>query len=310
MTDHDSTQKPSRLRAEGNSLERSVLESASIDQPSAAARSAALALVLANHRARERRNVIAGAALAALAAAAGVAFVLRPGLQPVTLSAEPHASAPPRGQAPPPSPSGASLFVPCTPLAIAEGTSPLIDDFEDGDMHVPMVEHRAGQWLTFNDGTGSQFPKPGSAMSASRIPGGRGASHFGIHNVGSKFSKWGANLSFELNPHRCYDASAYGGIEFWARGHGEIRAAVKMTQIVSEEFGGSCSHDCFDAHTKYIKLTREFTRVVVRWADLSQQGFGTPIPFDARSLYSIEFSLTPEQTPFDFWIDDVSFSPR
>lgn len=310
MSDHDSTPELRRLRQDGSGLEQSVLGSATGDQPSAVARRSAFALVLAKHRARERRVVIAGAGLVVLAAAAGVVFVLRAAPQPVTLSAEPHASAPPRVQAPPPSPSGASPLARCAPVAVAEGSNPLIDDFEDGDLHAPMVEHRAGQWLTFNDGTGSQFPKPGTEISASRIPGGRGASHFGIHNVGGKFSKWGANLSLELSPHRCYDASAYGGIQFWARGHGEIRAAVKMTQVVSEEFGGSCSRDCFDAHSKYVKLTREFTRVLVRWEDLHQMGFGTPVPFDARSLYSIDFSLTPAETPFDFWIDDVSFIPR
>jgi len=34
------------------------------------------------------------------------------------------------------------------------------------------------------------------------------------------------------------------------------------------------------------------------------------VPFDSRSLFSIQFSVLPEQTPFDFWIDDVSFIPR
>jgi hypothetical protein len=310
MTDNDSNSELKRLHREGTEHEQSVLGSASADQPSAAAKRAAFALVLREHRARERRRWFVGATLVTLAAAAGVVFVARPKPQPIALSAEPHASAPPHMEAPLPSPSGASPFVPCTPLAAAEGSNPLIDDFEDGDLHVPMIEHRAGQWLTFNDGTGTQFPKPGSVAAASRIPGGRGASHFGVHNVGSKFSKWGANFSLELNPRRCYDASAYGGIEFWARGHGEIRAAVKMTQVVSEEFGGSCKQDCFDAHTKRIKLTRDFSRVVVRWADLSQKGFGKTVAFDPRSLYSIELEVPPEQTPFDFWIDDVSFIPR
>jgi licheninase len=230
------------------------------------------------------------------------------------VTAEPHSttapSAPPRARTPAPAPSGASPFEPCTPLAIAEGKNPLIDDFEDGDVRMPMVEHRAGQWYTFNDGTGSQLPKPGVLFSATRIPGGRGASRFGLHNQGGKFSKWGANLSLELNPRRCYDASAYGGIEFWTRGRGEIRVVVEMTHVITEEFGGSCTHDCFDGHGKRIKLSPDFQHVVVRWEELHQGGFGSPVPFDARSLYGIKFSVQASQTPFDFWIDDVSFSPR
>jgi hypothetical protein len=114
----------------------------------------------------------------------------------------------------------------------------------------------------------------------------------------------------EFNPRHCYDASVYGGFEFWARGRGEIRFVVKMTQVVAEEFGGSCSHDCYDGHAKRIKLSRDFQHFVVQWDELKQTGFGTPLAFDARSLDAIEFSVLPEQTPFDFWIDDVSFIPR
>jgi hypothetical protein len=174
---------------------------------------------------------------------------------------------------------------------------------------VPAVEQRIGQWLIFNDGTGTQFPRPGTA-DPTRIPGGHGASHFALHSAGGKFSKWGASLSFEFNPRHCYDASAYGGLEFWARGRGEIRLIVKMTQVIAEEFGGSCSHDCYDGHAKRIKLSRDFQHVVVRWSELTQTGFGTPLAFDPRSLDAIDFSVLPEETPFDFWIDDVSFMRR
>ena len=82
------------------------------------------------------------------------------------------------------------------------------------------------------------------------------------------------------------------------------------TGNATEEFGGTCSHDCFDGHGKRIKLSREFQHVLVRWEDLRQDGFGPPLKFDARSLYSIQFSARVDETPFDYWIDDVSFSPR
>ena len=91
---------------------------------------------------------------------------------------------------------------------------------------------------------------------------------------------------------------------------GEVRVVVKMTQVMAEEFGGSCTHDCYDGHAKRIKLTRDFQHVVLRWEDLKQLGFGTPLTFDARSLNAIDFSVLPDETPFDFWIDDVSFIPR
>jgi endoglucanase len=302
---------PSRLRHQGSEDERSVLGSAGEDRPRAENRKAAMAHVLAVHAARRRaRGRALSLAAAALAVAATVVLV-RAHVQeprPVTVTAEPRTSAAP--STPAPSASGANPLAPCSPALVAEGKNPLIDDFEDGDMHMPMIEHRAGQWLTFNDGTGNQTPRAGEPFSAARMAGGRGASHFGVHSFGGKFTKWGAMLNVSLNPHHCYDASAYGGVEFWARGRGEIRVGVKVTQVVSEEFGGSCQHDCFDSHTKRIKLSRNFEHIVVRWEELKQTGFGEAVPFDPHSLDSIEFSVLPEQTPFDFWLDDVSFSQR
>ena len=302
-----------RLRERGSAAERSLLASADTDRPDADLRRALTMRVLGEHRARRRRllSQLVGAGVLGLSVAASVAIANHGGSRSVSVAAEPHASIPrPNVPVLAPSASVESAFAPCTPPAVASGEYPLIDDFEDGDARAPMLEHRAGTWFTFNDGSGVQAPKPGALLTAMRIPGGRGASHFGLHSTGGKFNKWGANLSLELNPRRCYDASAYAGVQFWARGHGELRVVVQMTHVVSEEFGGSCTHDCFDGHATRIQLGRDFKRIEVRWAELRQTGFGTPLPFDARSLFSIAFSVLPEQTPFDFWIDDVSFIPR
>jgi hypothetical protein len=114
-------------------------------------------------------------------------------------------------------------------------------------------------------------------------------------------------LAIELNPRRCYDASAYAGVAFWARGRASLRIGVKMTQIVGEEFGGSCTQGCYDSHGVTYPLTREWKHYEVRWKDLAQRGFGAAVPFDPRSLYSLEFAVSENQPPFDFWIDDVAF---
>jgi len=303
-----------RLSERGGELEQTVLAAAREDVPREQVRQEAFARVIRAHRAQRKRYIAGGVAVSAttLGLAAAILLVHHRVPQPMIVTPESRASAPAvtKTKAPAPAPSGATPLARCTPALVADGKSPLIDDFEDGDAHAPMLEHRTGQWTTFNDGTGSELPPPGTPFATMRIPGGRGESHFAVHNVGSKFSKWGASLSLTLNPHHCYDASAYAGIQFWARGRGEIRTVVKVTQIVSEEFGGSCQHDCFDAHQKTIKLSKQFEHVVVRWEDLAQTGFGEAVPFDPRTLDGIEFSVRPEQTPFDFWIDDVSFLPR
>jgi len=190
------------------------------------------------------------------------------------------------------------------------GMLALIDDFEDGDSRLIVADKRAASWVVFNDGTGQQQPRAGSSFPADRIPGGRGSSRFGLHTHGRKFSKWGAALSVELSPRRCYDASAYAGISFWARGRASVRISVKMTQVVGEEFGGSCLQDCYDGHGALRTFTKDWTRYELRWEDLAQSGFGTPLDFDPHSLYSIEFAVAASQPSFDFWIDDVSFLSR
>jgi hypothetical protein len=192
----------------------------------------------------------------------------------------------------------------------AAGSEPLIDDFEDGDARIAPLEHRAGFWGASNDNTATQWPTPGGPLAIARIPGSRAASHFALHTSGAKFSKWGALLVADFSARRCYDASAYDGLRFWTRGRGSFNVVAKMTQTAPEEYGGSCRHDCYDSHRAVVPLASNWREVRLSWAAFKQRGFGQVVPFDPRSLLSLEFSVDPEQTPFDFWVDDVSFLAR
>ncbi|HEX2671546.1 MAG TPA: hypothetical protein VHM25_11775, partial [Polyangiaceae bacterium] len=227
------------------------------------------------------------------------------------------AALPASGAVPSPSPvpvpsasASTAELEPCTPAMHATGSEPLIDDFEDNDARIASIEHRAGFWSASNDNTGKQRPAPGGPLAMTRIPGGRGASQFALHTSGNKFTKWGALLAADFSPRRCYDASAYAGLVFFARGRGSFNVVAKMTQIAPEEFGGSCKHDCYDSHGATIPLTNEWQEHRVTWAQLKQKGFGQNVPFDPRSLLSLEFTVAPEQTPFDLWIDDIRFLQR
>lgn len=294
------------LRGEGGP-ERELLGSAAQDKPAAAVYERTLERVLAAERKRRalrsRRRAL-GLTLG-LGLAAAALWLLRGQAPPPRVVAEPplvSSPAPAVSSAPAP----VSPWAPCVPASIGSGREPLIDDFEDGDTRIPVVDQRAGVWIAYNDGTAKQEPRPGSVFPANRIAGGRGSSHFGLRSSGPKFSKWGGAVAIELNPRRCYDASAYAGVTFWARGHGSLRFNVKMTQIVGVEFGGSCLKDCYDSHGSALSLAREWQRYDVRWDELKQRGFGTAVPFDPRSLYSLEFAFAEGQA-FDFWIDDVAF---
>ena len=312
MTDA-SEKMPTRLRDQPGA-EGELLSSAYEDAPSATVRERAIGGVLASYRedrrARRLRAWVGGGVV--LAAAAAVTLSMRGRAPAPVLSLEPLPTLSSSAKRAPLEPSAMpdNPLAPCSPATIAPGQAPLIDDFEDGDARVLRLEKRAGTWVVFNDGTAAQTPKAGSSFSADRIPGGRGASRFGLHTKGGKFTKWGAVLAAELSPRRCYDASAYAGIEFWARGHGRFHVAVEMTQVVAEEYGGSCVENCYDIHLTDRALDKDWQHYQIRWEDLTQRGKGPALPFDPRSLLAVQFAVSAEQTPFDFWIDDVSFLPR
>jgi len=320
--------QPPRLSRSAAPDARELIKSARIDIPNTRTREETMARVLLSHR---RGRTVRRVALPALgfvcALAAG--FVLwqhfeRP---PETLLSREHpiasqaanrpasptaiaASAKAAGSS---SATGAALapgLELCAPAVSAAGNAPLIDDFEDGDATIAPFERRAGFWSASNDNTGKQQPAVRSPFPMSRIPGGRSGSLYALHVSGGKFSKWGALLSAELSARRCYDASAYAGLRFWTRGRGSINVVAKMTQIAPEEYGGSCTHDCYDAHRATLTLSNKWQEQRVTWAELKQKGYGQVVPFDPRSLLSLEFAVGPEQTPFDFWVDDIRFLER
>lgn len=319
--------QPPRLAHSAAPDARELVRSTRQDAPSAATRELAVEHVLLRYR-RHRAAVRAGwvALGGGVALAAGALFWIRAHSLPELQLARELPSANQRGAASPasqampaqsagPTPSAsasarAGELEPCTPAMRAAGTEPLIDDFEDNDARISSVEHRAGFWSASNDNTGKQRPAPGGPLAMTRIPGGRGASQFALHTSGSKFTKWGALLAADFSPRRCYDASAYAGLVFFARGRGSFNVVAKMTQIAPEEFGGSCKHDCYDSHRATIPLSNEWQERRVTWAELKQKGFGQNVPFDPRSLLSLEFTVAPEQTPFDLWIDDIRFLER
>ena len=307
--------QPPRLSQSAAPDAREFVKSARSDAPSPGTREASIERVLLTYRQRRtRRRLVWASASSAVALAAAVVLWLRFERPPETqLSREQPAPSQIASGVPAPAPSASAASAelePCTPAVRALGNAPLIDDFEDGDARIAPIERRAGFWSASNDNTGTQQPALRSPFPMTRIPGGRGASHFALHVSGGRFSKWGALLSAELTARRCYDASAYSGITFWARGHGSFNVVVQMTQIAPEEFGGSCTHDCFDAHRATITLSNKWQEQHVTWAELKQRGYGQVVPFDPRSLLALQFTVAPEQTPFDFWVDDVRFLER
>jgi len=198
----------------------------------------------------------------------------------------------------------------CANPIVAEGTNSLIDDFEDANARIAPLEGRAGSWRIFNDRTGKQVPEHASVWHPALIPGGRGSSRYALHTWGGVFESWGVTGGFALAAPRCYDASVYGGVKFWAKGPGRVMFSAKMTQVIPVEDGGTCREKCYDVHRTAIDLTKRWAEYTIAWRDLAQQGLGPAVAFDAKSLFEMAFFVDGEDTPFNFWIDDLSFVPR
>jgi hypothetical protein len=317
-----------RLRLTGSDVEKWLLRSAKPDGGVNGAEArlfAALAedgmrgpaqIVSMPPRARSRVRSMALAGLASAAAAAFLIATVRPhAAAPVDsgLAAEPHhGPTPPSPRLSPPTreePADPGLAN-CANPVVAGGEMPLIDDFEDANARIAPNEGRSGAWMVYNDGTGTQKPAHGALWHPALIPGGRGTSRYALHTSGGVFKKWGITGGFGLATPSCYDASVYDGVKFWAKGPGRIVFTAKMTQVVALEDGGSCRDNCYDVHRKSIVLTKRWTEYTVKWDELVQLGVGERVPFDPRSLHAMGFFVDGEDTPFDFWIDDLGFLPK
>src|SRR6187431_2100110 len=194
----------------------------------------------------------------------------------------------------------------------------VIDDLEDGDHIISPIGSRLGYWFTYNDGTATQLP---SGAIFTPMAGGHSAK-FSAHTSGPAFTTWGAGFGFDFNntaSKSCtYDASAYQGIKFWAKGDVTIRAVVKIPATTAKKANGSDAGTCVsstmcDDHfglTPSPALTatwKEFTIDFAGGATFKQEGWGTAVTtFDKKNIIAMQFQVA-KGLPFDFSIDDLTF---
>jgi hypothetical protein len=297
-------------------LERLLRQSAQLDVPPAGAKQRALDAGLAalvQKPLRRGRVIVIAVGGVALAAAAATALFLRQNPEPQVV-AERVTSEPSVPAAPAPVPSLSVAPLPlsaCSELAIARGDAPLIEDWEAKDSTLLLLDGRKGSWVNYDDGTGEQTPPVRSPLFPSRIPGGRERSKQALHLSGGRYTNWGVTFGAELAEQACYDASAYAGIEFWAKGPGKIKIGVQMIDVQDVKYGGLCRNDCYNSHRSEVTLGKSFQKFTIRWDDLKQlYQAGTAIPLDPKRIRFLEFGIAAEDTPFDVWVDDVSFLAR
>lgn len=230
-----------------------------------------------------------------------------------------------------------------TPVATGNGSAAvrvavddsLVDDFEDGDGDIVAIAGRNGSWFTFNDGTGIETPPPGSPVLPEVLDA---SANYVLHATASNFSPavplpdgsfaFGAGVGVDLNQEpvshlaRPYDASGYGGVHFdftasFPEGT-QIRlaflVATSATTPVSE--GGTCTSSCSDdfAYVGTLPISPLSFSADLTWEQLTQQGFGTPVAFDPKTILTFKWLFQFPDTgrgasgnDFDFQLDNVSF---
>jgi len=204
--------------------------------------------------------------------------------------------------------------------AVGAATELLIDDMEDGDHVIRPIGSRMGYWFTYNDGTATQMPS-GAKFTQSAGAGASTASTKFAETSGPAFTSWGAGIGFDFNNSAskscAYDASAYSGIKFWAKGNVAIRATVKIPGTTAKKANGSDAGSCVATTTAMCDdhyglttatLTPAWKQFTLDFAatTFAQEGWGTKVAFDPKSVIAMQFQVA-KALPFDFSIDDVTF---
>jgi hypothetical protein len=213
----------------------------------------------------------------------------------------------------------------------------LVDDFEDGDGVLPAIGGRYGAWVSFNDGTGTQTPASGSPVLPEVVDA---SANYVLHETGSSFAvqgplpsggfAFGAGVGVNINQDPVtfmpgpYDASGYEGIAF------NFRYAVPSNLVPLQILGfyvgtsattpiaegGTCVSDCYDDYSFVgsVPFSPLYFSGFFRWSDLTQQGFGTPVPFDPATIISFkwivqfpDYAQDVSANTFDFQLDNLAF---
>ena len=245
-----------------------------------------------------RPLVAAGVALLALVGAGTTVHRLRHSALRVQVAPEPLGS--PRSK--PTASVSLPAADPCSSRLRAAGALPLIDDFEDKDSMIASLENRVGYWSIFkdSDSVGSYSP----VMPTLRTPATR-KNRYALHVAGGELLNWGAVVQFAFQP-ACYDVSRYAGVTFSAKGPGRVFVGMRVVDEVPTEYGGTCKQECYNTHQKKVNLSARWQTYAVLWGEMRQRGYNAK-PLDVTRSNGLAFLIQSSDTPYDLWIDDVTF---
>jgi hypothetical protein len=199
----------------------------------------------------------------------------------------------------------------CSGLASNEE---LIDDLNDGDRFIPLVNGRAGAWTDSHDSSpsGKMFPDPLTGFVPTDTKD--ACRKFAAYVAGTGYVIFGSSFGFGLGSP--YNASKYTGITFWAKVDPGSSSVVKVAfpDKDTQPDGNICQPNttgtlaCYDHYYSRVTLTTTWTKYVVPFSALKQEGWGhAGTAFDPSTLYEVQF-IIPVNATFGIWVDDVAFT--
>ena len=188
-----------------------------------------------------------------------------------------------------------------------------IEDGEDGDEQILKHNGRGGWLYTYVDEAGTTVEPEAGAFELAE--GGANGTQRSMQMKGKTASDGGdiyVGMGFGFtHPTKPYDASAYGGITFWAKkgpgSTGNVR--VKIPDANTDPAGKICS-ECYNDFGYDLTLTEEWKQYTVSFEDMKQgEGWGAPRPnfVDKSQIFGIQWQVADPGADFDIYIDEIAF---
>lgn len=179
---------------------------------------------------------------------------------------------------------------------------------------LPGLEGRSGRWWhQWATATGHQ----GAVAEVLPLPDASNGSGFALRAAGTEAVGWGAKLVAGLSVQvgerpeavrfRCYDASAYAGVKFRARGSGILFVLLQTRDSVPAELGGMCREKCWFTASRAVVLTGDFRDYHLEW-----EQFNPPDPSRApqSNLMLLEFLVQRTTEPYEIVMSEVALMTR
>ena len=198
-------------------------------------------------------------------------------------------------------PPEATDIVAAVTIPKEEGKGLLIDDFEDGDNMSLQGEF---YWYDYNDNNGgadgdgaSEIKSPVGADGfpvARKSDNGTNyawAVYYALDKGEYKYDPyvgWGVTVDTEV------DYTKYGGLTYWYKG-GAHTVRVETSDVTN-----------YDVHMMSMKASRTWTKAVVRFKDLAQEGWGgVEVEFNPANITNISFQAKGNKKVDSLLIDNV-----